>query len=308
MFQKLFSRRFRGAWATAGIIAVLALLLTVPQVRAIAVDFLGLFRVEKVEVVPVTLDNLPHQLGESTSLQNLFADSIQFEGGGDSVDVENVDSLSQLAGFPVRLPQLRQLQPAFQYQPGGTVTLTIDVDQFQAILQEIGRSDIQIPQSLDGEEVVVTISGAAIAQYGTCRDEVEAAQEGDMDPDDDSAPWTPLCTTFMQMPSPTVETQPGLDIDMIGTAYLELIGLSPDQAAEFSQNVDWATTLVIPLPTQQADYTSVTVDGVQATLVTSKPGQSSQQYALIWVKEGMLYFLTGPGDSETALNLAGSIE
>jgi hypothetical protein len=111
----------------------------------------------------------------------------------------------------------------------------------------------------------------------------------------------------MQMPSPTIEAKPGLDLQQVGIAYLELLGMSPEQAAQFSQNVDWTTTLVIPMPTNAAEYSTVSVDGVDATLMTSKSG-ATPQYALIWVKDGMLYFLTGPGDEATAMQVAGSVK
>ena len=56
MFGNIFTRRYARVWTALAVIAVLALALSFPQVRAAANSFLGLFRVEKV-TVPVDLSN-----------------------------------------------------------------------------------------------------------------------------------------------------------------------------------------------------------------------------------------------------------
>jgi hypothetical protein len=307
MIKNLFSRRYRMFWTAASVLAVLAVLFTIPQVRAIAVDFLGLFRIEQVTVVQIDPSNLPQQLGDSGTFQQMFTNNVKIEQEGELQAVSSTDELDRLAGFPVRLPDGMEGQPVLQYQPGGKITLTVDVQQMRAILKEIGREDIQIPDELDGENVVATLSGAAIAQYGKCEYDSETMRQEGYDPDSSASPMTPLCTTLMQMPSPTIEARPGLDIKQIGTAYMELLGMSPEQAAQFSQNVDWTTTLVIPIPTNAATYSTVSVDGVEGTLMTSRGG-STGQYALIWVKDGLLNFITGPGDEAAALAVAGSLK
>ena len=57
MFNELFTRRSRPAWRAVGVVVVLAVALAFPQVRALAVDFLGLFRVQQVEFVQVDADS-----------------------------------------------------------------------------------------------------------------------------------------------------------------------------------------------------------------------------------------------------------
>ena len=79
--------------------------------------------------------------------------------------------------------------------------------------------------------------------------------------------------------------------------------MAPEEAAQFSQNIDWATTLVVPIPVYEASYRQVTVDGVQGTLILSDQGDYGQQYMLIWIKGDMVYVLTGPGGADTAVRL-----
>jgi tRNA(Ile)-lysidine synthase TilS/MesJ len=50
----------------------------------------------------------------------------------------------------------------------------------------------------------------------------------------------------------------------------------------------------------------VSVDGVTGTLILQK--DYVPKYMLLWVKEGIVYALSGPGDSSTALAIAASIK
>ena len=87
---------------------------------------------------------------------------------------------------------------------------------------------------------------------------------------------------------------------------LQILGMSPEEAEAFSQRVDWATTLVVPVP-QGADYKNVTVDGVDGVLLEDPYDRNSVNYTLLWVKEGMFYALTGNGASYSPVLLANSM-
>ena len=87
MWQKLFNKKYRPAWVALGVIALLALALTFPQVRAVANSFLGLFRVEQVTAVQVgiSLDDFPQEMERNfTALDRMLSDQIQVERRGES--------------------------------------------------------------------------------------------------------------------------------------------------------------------------------------------------------------------------------
>jgi hypothetical protein len=89
---------------------------------------------------------------------------------------------------------------------------------------------------------------------------------------------------------------------------LEFTGMSPLQAQQFSQNVDWTSSLVIPIPRNAATYQQVTVDGVSGTLI-QRPPDDAPQYALVWVKDGIIYAIGGLGsDSAQAIEMANSLK
>ena len=308
MLKKIFSRPYRKAWAIAGVVALLALALAFPPVQAIANSFLGLFRVQQVSIIAVDPGNLPNQLGSSSQFENLMSKDVHFEKSGEIVQVGTAGEASSIANFAVRLPAALDGTPSLKIQPSSKASLAVDMQQIRAVLDEIGRSDIQLPDGLDGATVSVDIPTSVIAQYGQCKFDPQAARQVGQDPGHQRMAQLPRCTTFMQLPSPDISAPPGLDLAKIGEAYLEVMGMSKEEAASFAKNVDWTTTLVVPIPRYGAEYQDVTVDGVTGTLIEQTSEGVARQYMLLWVKDGIIYALTGPGDGSTAVQIAGSLQ
>jgi hypothetical protein len=307
LFQKIFSRPYRPAWVVGGIIAILAIALLFPPVRAIANSFLGLFRVEQFTVVQVNPGELPKQLGSTSSFENLLSESVTIEEMGDPQEVADAAEASSLAGIPVRLPSNVTGDLKLEVQPGSKATFQIDLPRVRAVLDEIGRSDIALPDEIDGATVEVELPTAVAASYGICDHTSEMAREAGADPDDPSSIRV-FCTTLVQMVSPTVEAPPGLDVAGLGQAFLQLMGMSAEEATQFSQQVNWSTTLVIPIPRYGTDYENVVVDSVSGTLIHQSLEEHAPEFLLIWVKDGIVYALTGPGDGARALEIAASLK
>ncbi len=308
MRNKLFAPRYRPAWVGLALVLILAVALLFPPVQAIANSFLGLFRVQRFTVVQVNPGNLPEQLGSSAQLETMFTNNVHVEQQGEPQTVASPEEASQLTGTSVRLPVGMKDEPNLKVMPGAEITFDIDLQLTRAILEEIGRSDIQLPDNLDGARVQVSVDRAVTALYGNCDFDPEQARRQGYDPDDQSLPRLPNCTTFVQVPSPVISAPPGLDIQKIGEAFLQVMGMSAEEAAQFAQTVDWTTTLVIPIPRNGTTYKEVPVDGVMGTLITQGQEDLSDQYLLIWVKDGILYSLAGAGEGNSALRIANSLK
>jgi hypothetical protein len=304
---KIFSRPYRPAWAVLGVVALLAVSMAFQPVRALAQSFLGLFRVQQVQVVPVNPGNLPEQLGSSSQLEAMFAEDMTVEGGGELQSAASAGEAGQLAGIAVRLPE-GQDPVKLGVRPGGRATFTVALDRARAILDEIGRSDITLPAELDGATVTVEMPAGVLAQYGNCEYDLETLRRHANDPHGPKDTRLPECTSLMQMPSPTINAPEGLDIAAIGQAFLQVLGMNAEEAQSFAGNIDWATTLVLPIPRYGTEYSEVSVDGVTGTLILHDRARHSEQYMLIWVKDEIVYALTGPGDASTALSLAGTLK
>lgn len=307
LFQKIFSKSYRSAWVVGGLIVILAIALLFPPVRAAANSFLGLFRVEQFTVVQVNPGDLPKQLGSTSSFENLLSDSVTIKEQSEPQAVADASEASALAGIPVRLPNNVTGDLKLEVQPGSKATIKVDLPRVRAVLEEIGRSDIVLPDGIDGATVEVELPTSVVASYGICDQTSEAAREVGADPDDPSSIRS-FCTTLVQMVSPTVSAPPGMDVAKLGQAFLELMGMNAEEAAQFSQQVDWTTTLVIPIPRYGADYDDVVVDGVPGTLIHQSLEEHAPQFLLIWIKDNILYALTGPGDGAQALEIADSLK
>lgn len=307
MLDRIFNRQNRFAWVALGVIAILVLAFAFPQVRAIGSSFLGLFRVEQFTVLQIDPDELEEQFSSASQFEYLLAEDVQMEEFGEHQEVGNAAQASDLAGFQVRLPTALESDGKLAVQPGAEVSYQVDLPRVQSVLNELGASDFNLPSELDGAMVSMTIPVAVSAAFGECEIPEEMMADRTVDPD---APMPDLsqCTTLMQFPSPEISAPPGLDIAGIGETLLQVLGMSPEEAAQFSRNVDWTTTLIIPIPRFGTEYQDVFVDGVEGTLIMQSLRSQFPEYLLIWVKDGIVYALTGPGDSAAALEIAESLD
>ena len=306
MLQKLFSKRLRPVWASVLVITILAVAFAFPSVRVIANNFLGLFRVERITVVPVDENQLSNRLGSSTQMENLFSESISYQGGGDIQEAQDREEASSLANLTVRLPSSLPEPAQLLVQPGGSISMVIDVRQLRAVLKEVDLDNVNIPDNLDGETVSVEVPNLVLGLYGDCPDPI--AEQSKTDPDSAPASYGPNCKEFVQILSPTVNAPPDLNINQLGQALLQVLGMSPEEAAQFSASVDWTTTLILPLPSANTTYQDVTVDGVPGTLIVQGNLNDPYHYMLVWVKNGVIYGLSGSDDPQAALELANSLQ
>ena len=303
MSKNVFSRISRPAWVAITLTLVLAVALAFPGVRAAAVSFLGLFRVEQIQVIQVDTDRLPGGLDSSSNLEKIFSENVKVGEIGQPQKVGSAAEAGKMAGMAVRLPDSFDLQPTFYFQPGGSMTFNVDLELVKAVLKDLEREDIELPKELDNAVVQVTVNAGVVTMYGDCpRYDQSAAATPAQDPDNPTS-WEPKdCITLIQMPSPTVSAPPELNVEQIGEAYLQILGLSKEEAASFASNIDWTSTFVIPIPRYHGEYREVTVDGVKAVLLGY--GYSN----LLWVKDGVIYTLSGSRSVEEMLAIANSLQ
>ena len=307
MFNRLFNHKYRFAGVALGVVVILSIAMLFPQVRAIGSSFLGLFRVEQFTIIQVDPENIEEQLGSLSNFEFLLAEDVEFEEFGEMQDVSGKAEASDLAGFSVRLPAAGPGREKLIVQPGGRISMLVDLPKVQALLDELGLEDLRLPSELNGAEVSMELPVAVVAGYGSCEVSPEMMREARVDPDG-PIPDLRECVTLTQFPSPEINAPPGLDLARIGQAFLQVLGMTPEEAAQFSQSVDWTTTLVIPIPRSGTEYKEIMVDGVEGTLIMQSERSEFSHYLLVWIKDGIVYALTGPGDAGSALELANSLE
>lgn len=291
---------------------LLALVLSIPATRSLAGQFLALFRVQQVSVVPVDFTGLQQLAGDSSlgaQISDILSQSLDVtKKPGEPVAVANAAEASNQAGFAVRVPE--GMSPtAITVQSEMAFSFKVDLARAQALLDEAGRSDLVLPKSIDGAQVSVDVPASVVVAYNNCPTlDVEQGQPGPSAGGTGSAGRRYSgCVYLAQIPSPQVDAPSGIDVGQLAQIALQFTGMSASQAMAYSQTIDWASTLVVPIPKNAATYEQVQVDGVTGMLI-QRPAEDTPEYALLWVKSGIIYVISGLGsNSQLALQMANSL-
>jgi hypothetical protein len=237
-------------------------------------------------------------------------------------EVPDKAAATQAAGFDVRLPSSRSDAPQLTVQGAGEVEFTANRTRAQDLLDQAGFKDVKLPASLDGALIQVEIPPTVTAGYGRCPKLLEQVAEAKqqmlekgVQGHDSPGPVTGSpgrtmrdCIILSQMTSPSVSAPPDLDLQQLAEIGLQITGMTAEQAHSYSQAVDWTSTLVVPIPRNGASYEEVQVDGVTGSLI-QRPRDDAPQYALVWIKDGIIYAIGGLGtDPSPALAMADSMQ
>lgn len=310
MLQSLFNRRWRPLWIGLSAIVLLAIVFSFPPVRAWADSVLAQFRVQSITVLPIDSTHLS-ELGTSSAMIQQVSQAVS-----DSMTVTqkpmppqvvpNAAEASKQTGFTVRLPQSRTDAPRITVEGGSAFEFTVNRARAQALLNDAGFTSPQLPASIDGAVVKVKIPVGITAAYGDCPKLDEGSERI-------NAPGSPgrrflNCVLLAEIPSPTVDTPPSIDVAQLAEIGLQFSGMTAEQAHAYSQTVDWTSTLVVPIPRNSASYKQVSVDGVTGYLI-QRPVDDAPQYMLVWVKGGIIYAIGGLGNgADAALAMGNSLK
>jgi hypothetical protein len=302
-------------WSLAGagvaLVALIFVAFTLAPVRTWAENLLSIFRVQHFTVLELNPSAMKggglqgdQFLNESVS--RILSDQVTVTENPRKPElVADTATASKLAGFPVQL-LTGQTPSALLFRSGASAQMKLDRDRLQSILDEAGRSDLQIPGSVDGATIAIRVPAGIMALYGNCGD--AAARMQGQAPNGQGQPGDATCVSLIELPSPTVSAPQQIDPGEIAQVALQFIGMSANDAANFTQTVDWTTTLVVPVIQGQSSYEQVHVNGNDGVLLRPKVPQSSTRFSLVWVDNGIVYALEGTGDDTTALNLASQLE
>ncbi|MBI5035230.1 MAG: hypothetical protein HZB51_32285 [Chloroflexi bacterium] len=307
MLGKIFNRRYRAAWAMVALVALFAVSMTFPPVQTFAQGLLAQFRVSKITVVSVNTTFLDQILGNnamSKQIGQMLSDSVTVtKKPNKPQSAADTAQASQLAGFGVRLPTSRNDKPQMIVQDGGAMEFVVNRARAQKLIDELGVKDVQLPASLDGALIKVSVAPSVAAGYGKCPD-LMASEETRAS----SGQSMTNCIILTQVPSPVVDTPPDLDLAALAKMGLQISGMSREQANSFAQTVDWTSTLVVPVPRNAAEHKKITVDGVEGYLI-QRTMSEVPQYVIVWVKNKIIHAIAGVGtDTTAAMNMANSLK
>ena len=289
-------------------VAILALLVGVfsfAPSRALARQFLSIFRVRKFAIIQVNPDEAQLEQVARALEDTLFVKEPEVVVDEPAVKVGSIEEASELAGFQVRMPR---------YWP----------DQGVPEIQMKGRTEYTFPFTRDGLVMLLELAGMDTAQVLTGWEEASIRV---------SVPSVVIIVGEQfqvgQVLDPTVEYPQGLDPRLVGEAGLRLFGLSPKEAQRISEHIDWTNTVVLPIPADVAEFNELEIAGEQAVLLRPRyePGPepvqvdkeevlvgteasaqlSGYESTLLWEKDGVLYFVVGGASAERLVQIAESM-
>jgi hypothetical protein len=311
MWERLkMSKKWRRVAYSLASVGVLAGLLSLAPVRALASEFLSMFRVERFVVVPVgeeqqeRLEEISEQLGE-----NFFLGDEEMLQESEHIEVASLDEAASMVGFRPRAPQNLGEPSEIAVITESTMRFTPDLEAARALFEAAGLDPNIIPPEIDGQPFDFHAPASVSLTY-----EVNNDSEGE-----DEEPEQVLVA---QMPAPTADLPPGVDPAALGEAMLQFLGMTPEEAARMSESIDWTSTLVLPIPTDLASYQEVTVDGVTGLLFESTweggPGdpddpddgggvEPHRTVMVLWEKDGIVNSVIG-ASNQMVLGTANDIQ
>ena len=306
-------RRLSLAGAALGVVAVV-LVLTVAPVRAWAESLLGIFRVERFTVLEIDPSALKGNALKNNQLLNqtigrVLSDEVTVTQKPQKPQpVADAATASKDTGFSVQLLP-GETPSGLLVESGAGMQMKLNRDRIQSILDEAGRSDLQIPASVDGATVGVRVPAGVMAFYGNCGNVgsemvFHTSNGGGKTGKEADA----SCISLIELPSPVVSAPQEIDPAQIAQVALQFMGMSANDAANFTQTVDWTSTLVLPVERGKTNYEQVHVNGNEAALIRPSRQGPAGHYSLMWVDNGIVFGLSGTGDDTTAINLASQLQ
>jgi hypothetical protein len=271
---------FRKRTFAIGFAAILfiAVLFSFPTVRAAASDFLGLFRVQKfapISISPEQMATLEQLADEGMAPGDL---EINHEPGA-TTPVDSLIEAGIQTGLDVRTITGLGSPDEIAIVDGGDGSLTIDLTAARALMEAAGADPDLLPDNIDGAAVHVTVFPGVQQSWG---------EE----------------FTFTQAPSPWVEYPEDINAQALGEAALQVLGTEPREARRIAKNIDWAGTLLMPIPGEMVTYREFTIDGVSGVALEPLDGSGG---ALMWQENDIIYLFTTQGNTAELLNLVESI-
>lgn len=281
----------------AAALVIMALLVS-PSARALAQDFLNLFRVKRFAAVTVDPAIVSQLENSKLDIQALIGSSVEtLKQPGKPQAVDSAEQAGQLAGITVRLPASMPEsygQPEIMVQGEASLRFTADTTRLQAIVDALGTADVTIPPQLNGATVTVDKPPVVAVIYRNGRNRV----------------------MFLQSRNPSIGLPEGVQLSDLGEIALRITGMPADEARLFAQAVDWTSTLLVPIPANAATFREVQVRGAPGLLITSRGGTPEltfgdrsvpQGSVVLWSEGDTIYAATGSPDVTTLVEMANSL-
>jgi hypothetical protein len=244
---------------------------------AAANDWLQIFRTE--EIAPVSFST-----SDLVSVPDLTAyGDLEVTGDGDVHEVADAAAAQEQSGLVVpevvSLPRGVTGDPTYQVIDEVSATFTFSADRAAEKVKAAAEELPAPPAGLDGAKVRL-VAGPGLAEVWT------------------HSTGAPALVVARAV-APTAFSS-GVPFGTVRDYLLSLPGLSEDLAAQLRAFSD-ETTLPLPVPADLVTSSDAQVDGLPATVLTSRDGTMA---AVVWVDDGVVTAVAGALSTDEVLSVA----
>ena len=290
--QRLPVLRVAG-YAAALMIAVGAFAL--PAVQAAARAFLDMFRVVNLAPVAVQPERINALMTrQDLDLPGMLGEQVQVLKASSAPEpVATAEAAGAKAGMRVRLPAWRPVgleTQRIEVSGDQAFRVTADVQKLKRVLEAFGISDLAIPNDLDGKSAEVKVPAIVRISYADGQHRV----------------------MLLQGHQPQVSFPAGIDLSQLAEIGLRVLGIQPTEAHRFAQNVDWRTTLMVPVPANVSVFRQVDVQGNTGLLIESvrrnSRGTLPVESRVLWSSGNSVFALVGDMRPQELFEMAQSVQ
>lgn len=290
-----------------GITAMLACVILIQPVRAVAESALAIFRVNDVKTITITVTDLQDIIAGFKS-SGVFppkdmSGQTKNDNGAQAHDnlksqIKSLNSVRDFTAFSFSLPTaLKSETPKLYATDSESKTITLDTTEINAELKKMGAATM-LDSSLNGSEITVDTPASVTAEYSDVT--LIATQSAYIDAPD--AATDSLWKSVLSIPAIPDDLRVQLAaIDPktrdIYLPVIEGLGRETDLGS---------TTGYIYSSSDLAQVASLFPELIGSTQLTML--QSENQSALIWVRKGVLYCLSGQKSDSELSQIARSIK
>jgi hypothetical protein len=280
----------RRALVAAGAVMVVAVLISVPAVRASVAQFVSLFRVINVVAVPVDSSRIDRLKAEQLEIGALIGEHVQIvQDPGAPVHVASFDTAAAAAGMTLATPQwLPDNTQVLETTVVGerVVRVTADGQRLQQVMDALGINDLTVPAGLDGHVVNARVPPVVMIRYDH--------QNGRR-------------SRLFQARTPQLSLPSSIDVRALGEIGLRILGLPRAEAKQFAEAIDWHTTLVVPVPPNASSFQQVDIGGHRGVLIQHQPRNQSPTSTIVWSTPERVFALVSIQQVAEAMAMASAV-
>ena len=221
--------------------------------------------------------------------------------------VSSAAAAEKAAGFRPRLLAGHSEAPSILVLGAQRVEAAVKPSQLRTLLAQAGNRAVWLPQSLEHAAISFDAARGVRVQYGNCPVPVANTLQGQIQGPPPPSTDNASCVAITEVPIASMTIPPALDTAAVMELALEVAGMSPKHAHDFRRLFAWPAAAVLAPPRGIRSYELVRVGDTDAMLVITG-GRRGPTYALTWVRDGIVFTLTGYGSSADAAPLAKSLE